>query len=93
MLLLITVNDKLCGKKITVIHVFLLLVIGDTTFFLAMANYFCITNEGVYVPAELSIVKFNLQQGRLKQFHVYLNPGTLLLIMSCDSHVITIFSI
>lgn len=39
-----------------------------------MANYFCVTNEGVYVPAELSIVKFNFEKGRLKEFHVYINP-------------------
>lgn len=39
-----------------------------------MANYFVRTDEGVYYPAELALIKFNFEDGILSKYHQYLNP-------------------
>lgn len=45
-----------------------------------MANYFVKTDDGVYVPAELAVMRFNFTDGVINKYHTYLNPGMYFVI-------------
>lgn len=51
--------------------------IGKTSFHFVSANYFCKTNEGKYIPSEISLIKFDFENGITKMFHEFLNPSEL----------------
>lgn len=45
----------------------------ETFYFISM-EYFCRTNKGTFIPAELGIVKYSLYCGVMDQFHTFINP-------------------
>ncbi|XP_035919630.1 protein maelstrom homolog [Anopheles stephensi] len=46
-------------------------------FYLISIEYFCRTDDGVYIPAELGLVKFSLESGVQERLHLLINPGKL----------------
>lgn len=45
--------------------------------FFMSCNYFCKTSTEVYVPAELALIKYNLELGVLDKYHQLINPVRL----------------
>lgn len=39
-------------------------------------NYFYKNRSGVYAPAELALAKFTFQNGFIKRYHTFINPGS-----------------
>lgn len=47
-------------------------------------NYYCKTTEGMFIPAELAISKFNLEDGVKDTYHILIDPGNdILLAVEC----------
>lgn len=46
-------------------------------YYFIMANHFCMTNSGVFVPAELALAEFCLKYGVTKKLHTCINPDAL----------------
>lgn len=45
--------------------------------FFISVNYFCKTQQSDYVPAEMAIIRYSLENGILGQFHELINPARL----------------
>lgn len=55
----------------------------NTLEFCVMAcNYFCKISNGSYIPAEIAVLKFSLQEGIIDVYHSLVNPGSLPLGMA-----------
>lgn len=46
-------------------------------FYFIHANFFCICDDGDYIPAELAVSCFSLKYGIEKYYHTMINPGDL----------------
>lgn len=48
--------------------------IDEQPFYFMSGVYFCKTNDGVFVPAEVALSNFNLKYGIVKKYHTFVNP-------------------
>lgn len=48
--------------------------LANQEIFFMMGNYFC-RKVDCYYPAELGIAKFSFEQGVIKKYHLFVNPG------------------
>lgn len=55
-------------------------------FFLSF-NYFCKTTTDVYVPAEMAVLKYNLEMGVLDRMHEFVDPGNLPLGLAYEANL------
>lgn len=46
-------------------------------FYIVSIEYFCRLNDDTYIPAELGMIKFNLEDGVKDQLHMHINPGRI----------------
>uniref|UniRef100_A0A182KB73 Maelstrom domain-containing protein n=1 Tax=Anopheles christyi TaxID=43041 RepID=A0A182KB73_9DIPT len=53
-------------------------------YFISMA-YFCRTIDGVYLPAELAVVRYSLEGGVKDRLHMFINPGRLPIGMAYEA--------
>ena len=44
-------------------------------FVFIMANYFYKTSDGIFSPAEIAVAKFCFENGILKKYHTFVDPG------------------
>lgn len=56
----------------------LLTALKNHAFYLVHVNYYCRTEQGVYVPGELALCKFNLQSGVIGTYHTLIDPGIII---------------
>lgn len=46
-------------------------------FYIGHVNYYCKTEEGSFIPAELALSEFNLEDGIRNTYHVLIDPGEI----------------
>lgn len=51
--------------------------VANQSFFFISTKIFCITDEGEYLPAELGLIEYSLADGIIRQYHVFIDPGSL----------------
>ncbi|KAG8227801.1 hypothetical protein J437_LFUL006215 [Ladona fulva] len=54
----------------------------DKRYFFIHANFFCVTDDNEYIPAELGISCFSLRNGVERYYHTMINPDILAFIVS-----------
>ncbi|XP_061519567.1 protein maelstrom homolog isoform X1 [Anopheles gambiae] len=64
---------------------FLSAVLEKQEFYFISMAYFCRTNTGVHLPAELAVVRYSLEGGVKDKLHMFINPGRLPIGMAYDA--------
>lgn len=59
--------------------------LGELEVYFVSCNYFCVSLSGEYVPAELAIIKYSLNDGVMDKLNVLINPRELPLGMALDA--------
>ncbi|KAL9705497.1 hypothetical protein quinque_009015 [Culex quinquefasciatus] len=59
--------------------------LGELEVYFVSCNYFCVSLSGEYVPAELAIIKYSLNDGVMDSLNVLINPTDLPLGMALDA--------
>ena len=73
-LIIIKLLVETCNFKVMWCY-FYLFAVETQIFYLIHCNYYCKTDDGVYVPAELAISKFSLGSGIIDSYHTLISPG------------------
>lgn len=59
--------------------------LGELAVYFISCNYFCVSLSGEYVPAELAIIKYSLNEGVMDKLNVLIDPKELPLGMALDA--------
>uniref|UniRef100_A0A1Q3EW40 Putative maelstrom n=1 Tax=Culex tarsalis TaxID=7177 RepID=A0A1Q3EW40_CULTA len=59
--------------------------LGELEVYLVSCNYFCVSLTGEYVPAELAIIRYNLNEGVMDRLNILIDPKDLPLGMALDA--------
>lgn len=57
--------------------------------YLISFNYFCKTSSEVFIPAELAIIRYSLEQGVIDKLHTFINPGNIPLGLAYEANILS----
>ncbi|XP_055541232.1 protein maelstrom homolog [Wyeomyia smithii] len=57
--------------------------------FLISFNYFCKTTAEIYIPAEMAIIRYSLEQGVIDKLHMFINPGNIPLGLAYEANILS----
>lgn len=59
-------------------------VIKEQPFYFMAAVYFCMTNDHVYIPAEVAVSSYTFENGIVSKYHTFVDPGEFWDIVTCN---------
>ena len=76
------------------VHIVIILVcicvlfveIKDAKFYFISFEYLCETEEGEFLPCEVGLIEWSLNQGIIKTLHRFINPGAAKVALTLRFH-------